>query len=248
VSCSNGMHEDVERELRANACALLEDAGRLLGHQRVVIVHAEILLHRLLHRTSLIGMSGGQLASLCAQAALYVAGKARNSFRSCAHIVNVFYNIERRLAGSKKISVLPSDNPTFLEKKAGVFEMELRLLRALGYILHVDLPHQYLQFFCHVLGLSDSDAPRIAWNFLNDSLRTDACVRYEATTIACASIAFAARVCGISLPGEEEEEQTATSMEPPTPSKSWWELFDTNASGIHGVLERVEPLYRSSSQ
>ena len=68
-----------------------------------------------------------------------------------------------------------------------------------------------------------------AWNFINDSQRTDVCMKYPPETICCAALWMGARKLQIKLP---------TDSEPP-----WWVLFDTKKEDMDAVVARVNALY-----
>ncbi|KAJ7379574.1 hypothetical protein OS493_013969 [Desmophyllum pertusum] len=66
-----------------------------------------------------------------------------------------------------------------------------------------------------------------AWNFMNDSFRTNIFVRYSPETIACACIFLSSRQLGISLP-----------TRPP-----WWELFGAKLEDLEEISLTLLSLY-----
>jgi transcription initiation factor TFIIIB Brf1 subunit/transcription initiation factor TFIIB len=89
--------------------------------------------------------------------------------------------------------------------------MELLVLKELGFILYVDHPHNFFFHYVNALNAGQEIAQR-AWNFLNDAMRTNICLRYKPENIATAAIYLAARVLQMKLPDN-----------PP-----WYDLFDTD--------------------
>lgn len=69
---------------------------------------------------------------------------------------------------------------------------------------------------------------QIAWNFMNDSLRTDVFVRYHPETIACACIYLTARKLNFPLPN----------------NPSWFGIFKVSEDSIIDVSYRICELYR----
>ena len=79
-------------------------------------------------------------------------------------------------------------------------------------------PHKFILYYIQCLEGGHELAQK-AWNYLNDSLRLDFCVRYKAQVIACAAIYMAARFLRLKLPDN-----------PP-----WWELFDATKSELEVI-------------
>ena len=69
-------------------------------------------------------------------------------------------------------------------------------LQELGFCVHVKYPHKIIII---VLALileqkQNTDLIQVAWNFMNDSLKTDVFLRYTPDQIGCACIWLAARM------------------------------------------------------
>lgn len=65
-----------------------------------------------------------------------------------------------------------------------------------------------------------------AWNLVNDSLRTTACVHFSPESIAATAIYVGARRLRIALPHE------------------WWRLFDVPLDDIAQVAQLIYALYQ----
>ena len=70
------------------------------------------------------------------------------------------------------------------------------ILKELGFSLYSVLhhPHKYILYFIKVLNGSDVLA-QYAWNYCNDLMKLDMCVRYDAAVLAGVSIFKAASKC-----------------------------------------------------
>ena len=95
------------------------------------------------------------------------------------------------------ISSLPSFSPLlqrYHDLREVLLTMEKYILKELGFGFYniMDHPHKFILYYIKTLG-GESSLAQKAWNYLNDSLRLDCCVRYRAELIACAAIFMAAR-------------------------------------------------------
>lgn len=83
--------------------------------------------------------------------------------------------------------------------------------------------------YLQVLGFEKNQKMmQMAWNFMNDSLRTDVFVRYQPETIACACIYLTARKLSVNLPA----------------NLPWFGVFCVSENQILDVCYRICQLYR----
>jgi hypothetical protein len=116
--------------------------------------------------------------------------------------------------------------------KECLVKAERELLKELGFILYTEHPHKLILNYVKLLTADDAALKRLAqyaWNFINDSLRTDVCIRYAPEVICCAAVWMGARVLQIKLP---------SNTSPP-----WWEIFDTRKEDLDAVCTQVAALY-----
>ncbi|PNF39399.1 hypothetical protein B7P43_G13214 [Cryptotermes secundus] len=77
----------------------------------------------------------------------------------------------------------------YIALKTEVMKAELRVLKELGFCDYVKHTHSIILEYLQILGFGKHEnMVQLAWNYLNDSLRTDVFVRYQPETIACACI------------------------------------------------------------
>ncbi|KAM6945948.1 cyclin-L1a isoform 2-T2 [Aplochiton taeniatus] len=89
----------------------------------------------------------------------------------------------------------------YINTKNQVIKAERRVLKELGFCVHVKHPHKIIVMFLQVLECEKNQTlVQTAWNYMNDSLRTNVFVRFQAETIACACIYLAARALQMALP------------------------------------------------
>jgi hypothetical protein len=119
----------------------------------------------------------------------------------------------------------------YYQLKQAVCKGERLILENLGFNTCVELPHKFLLNYLNVLQLSKNTLlAQTSWNYMNDSMRTLACVRYRPEVIASAAIFMAAEKLGIAM------------HEEPTP---WWTLFDANLDEMEHVCWMLTRLYEN---
>ena len=146
-------------------------------------------------------------------------------------VLAVFMHLEQK---RKKLTPQPLDiySNRYASYKERLIKAEREILKELGFILYTEHPHKFILNYVKLLTADEATLKKLAqyaWNFINDSLRTDVCMRYEPETICCAGLWMGARVLGIKLP---------SAASPP-----WWELFDAKKEDMDAVCARVAALY-----
>lgn len=113
--------------------------------------------------------------------------------------------------------------------KMQVIKAERRVLKELGFCVHVKHPHKLIVMYLQVIGYEENKRlMQMAWNFMNDSLRTDVFVRYNPESIACACIYLTARKINLPLPN----------------NPSWYGVFNVNEDDILDISYKIMDLYR----
>lgn len=109
--------------------------------------------------------------------------------------------------------------------------VERYILKELGFSLYniMDHPHKYILYFVRVLNGSKSLATT-AWNYLNDSMRLDISLRFEAQTIACAAIYLASRTTDTPLPLEDD-------------CGLWTDVFGADMKSMLAVCDEILSIY-----
>ncbi len=68
---------------------------------------------------------------------------------------------------------------------------------------------------------------QIAWNYVNDSLRLDLCLRFKAQEIACSAVFLAVQKTCFTVPVYS----------------SWWKIMDTELDTIIEISNKILDLY-----
>jgi cyclin L len=119
----------------------------------------------------------------------------------------------------------------YINLKNQVIKAERRVLRELGFCVHVKHPHKLIVVYLKYLGFDEEENKEVlqtAWNYMNDSFRTDIFVRYQPETIACACIALAARKLNINM-----------NTTPP-----WYVIFKVQEADLIDSCYRIMSLYQ----
>ena len=222
-SRKDGISELVERRLRSYGGELMQEATILLKLPQVVMSTGSVLFHRFYSRASLKKYSVKMYAMAC----VYLAAKSEEQVRKMREFLAVFLNMHQRREGEPH-EYYDVQSAAYMEAKAELTKAERTVLRELGFVVHVEHPHKFISSFLKFLNLErNKELTQLAWNLMNDSMRTDLCVRLKPEAIACGCIAMAARKLQHALPAT-----------PP-----WWHVFDVPKEHIDTVVEETLRLY-----
>ncbi|KAF6718788.1 Cyclin-L1 [Oryzias melastigma] len=221
-SMLDGLDLSTETDLRILGCELIQSAGILLRLPQVAMATGQVLFHRFFYSKSFVKHS----FEIVAMASIYLASKIEEAPRRIRDVINVFHHL-RQLRGKKTPSPLILDQ-NYINTKNQVIKAERRVLKELGFCVHVKHPHKLIVMYLQVLEC-EKNQPLVqtAWNYMNDSLRTNVFVRFQPETIACACIYLAARVLQIPLPSKPH----------------WYLLFGANEDEIKEICVTTLRLY-----
>ncbi len=185
---------------------------------------AQNLLQRFFYRKPLTKFDAFSVAMGC----MLLAMKIEEDPRQPRAVVLVFHRMFERRVGAEPSSVIPPESLRALRDE--MLRVELHVLKELGFGFYniMDHPHKFILYYLRVLDLDiEGDVSQQAWNYLNDSLRTDLSLRFRSEVIACAAIYMASRSLGIKLPDN-----------PP-----WWVLFNADMREMGEICNTILALY-----
>lgn len=208
-------------------CELIQKMGILLKLPQVAVSTATVSFHRFYAKRSMRKFDVRHIAL----GALFLSTKVEECPRKMRDVLAVFMHLEQK---RKKLMPQPIDiySNRYTTYKERLIKAEREILKELGFILYTEHPHKFILNYVKLLISDEAALKRLAqyaWNFINDSQRTDVCMRYEPETICCAALWMGARVLQIKLP---------SNANPP-----WWELFDAKKADMDAVCARVAALY-----
>jgi hypothetical protein len=227
-SRADGVAPALEAELRRYACDVAAEAAALAALPQAVAATAQVLLHRFYCRRSLAAFD----VRAAAPAALWLAAKLEEAVEvdsperlRLRDVLAVAERAAARRDGAPPGPPLDPASRRYEALKAEAVRCERHMLRALGFVLHMDHPHRFVLTFGQLLG-----APRAvlqeAWNLANDSLRGTLCVRRRAEVVACGALFAAAR----------------RLREPMPETPPWWEVFGVARGELAEVCAELDAL------
>jgi len=194
-SGKDGLSEEVEMQIRSLGCEVIQLSGKLLRLPQVAMATGCVLFQRFYYAKSLVRIPFDIVSMAC----ICLACKIEESPRRIRDIINVFNHIKQVRSG-KPITPVILD-AKYIALKDEIIKAERRVLKELGFCVHVKHPHKIIVMYLKWLELdSHRELLQMSWNFMNDSLRTDVFVRYPPETIAVACIYLSARKLKEPLP------------------------------------------------
>lgn len=113
--------------------------------------------------------------------------------------------------------------------------VERFILKELGFSFYnnIEHPHKYLLYYIKLLD-GTNELAKSAWNYLNDSMRIDLCLRFAPQVIASSAIYLAAEKIQYYLPSET--------------NCCWWDVFDSNLHDIQMINSEILSLYNTQTK
>ncbi|KAM7347066.1 cyclin-L1 [Cochliomyia hominivorax] len=219
----DGLDAETEKDLRILGCELIQTAGILLKLPQVAMATGQVIFQRFFYSKSFVRHNMETVAMSC----VCLASKIEEAPRRIRDVINVFHHI-KQVRAQKDITPMILDT-YYTNLKTQVIKAERRVLKELGFCVHVKHPHKLIVMYLQVLKYEKHEQlMQMSWNFMNDSLRTDVFMRYNPETIACACIYLSARKLSIPLPSH------------PHP---WYGIFQVPEDDIIDICYRVMELY-----
>ena len=106
------------------------------------------------------------------------------------------------------------------------------VLATLGFDLNVHHPYKPLVEAIKKFKVAQNALAQVAWNFVNDGLRTSPCLQFKPHHIAANAIFLAAKFLKVKLPSDGE--------------KVWWQEFDVTPCQLEEVSNQMLELYEQN--
>ncbi|XP_041125591.1 cyclin-L1-like isoform X2 [Polyodon spathula] len=144
-SMSDGLDLHNETDLRILGCELIQSAGILLRLPQVAMATGQVLFHRFFYSKSFVKHSFEIVAMACVN----LASKIEEAPRRVRDVINVFHHL-RLLRGKRTPTPLILDQ-NYINTKNQVIKAERRVLKELGFCVHVKHPHKIIVMYLQVL-------------------------------------------------------------------------------------------------
>ncbi|KDQ10164.1 hypothetical protein BOTBODRAFT_116159 [Botryobasidium botryosum FD-172 SS1] len=231
-SRADGLSQELEDDLRAYGCKIIQQAGLLLRQKQVAMATAQILFQRFWYVTSMTQFGISDVG----MGALYLASKLEECPVRMRDLINVFDLLLSRArhglsstSSTSEFEYTPMTyfSSTFYDLKEALVISEMQILKRLGFNVQAQLPYGTMVNYLRLLGLDEHpDAAQKAWGYLNDALQTPVYALYPIPTIACAAILLTTRTLSLPLPA------------------GWYLLFDAELEDMMSICGMIMRLYR----
>lgn len=227
-SRSDGIDYKHEQHLRKLYCSFLQELGIELTVPQLTIATAMMFCHRFYMRQSHAKNDWQTVATVC----MFLACKAEETPKFLGELVVVAYKLTHKYdpSASRRIREI------YDKQKELILIGEKLLLTTIAFDMNIEHPYKSLVTAVKRLGITHSDENnglvRVAWNFVNDWLRTSLCLQHKPHYIAAGSLFLAAKVKNVKLPTAK--------------GKAWWMEFDVSPKQLEAVIQQMMSLWAQS--
>ncbi|KAK8551834.1 hypothetical protein V6N13_120268 [Hibiscus sabdariffa] len=217
-SRKDGIEIGREEQLRKLYCSFLQELGMKLKVPQVAISCAMMLCHRFYMRQSHAKNDWQTIATV----STFLACKIEETPRLLRDVIVVSYEIIHKRNPSAPGRIRQRE--VYDKQKELILVGERLLLSTIAFDLDIELPYKPLVAVFKKLGIFPN-LLKVAWNFVNDWLRTTLCLQYKPHYIAAGSMCLAAKFQKVKLPMEK--------------GKVWWLEFDISPKQLQEVTQQM---------
>lgn len=222
----DGIDLKKEAYFRKSYCAFLQDLGMRLKVPQVTIATAIVLCHRFFLRQSHAKNDRRAIATVC----MFLAGKSEETPRPLKDVILVSYEIIHKKDPSAIQRIKQKE--VYEQQKELILFGERLVLATLGFDLNVLHPYKPLVEAIKKFKVAQNALAQVAWNFVNDGLRTSLCLQFKPQYIAAGALFLAAKFIKVKLPSDGE--------------KVWWQEFDVTPRQLEEVSNQMLELYEQN--
>ncbi|KAL6899892.1 hypothetical protein ACP4OV_006550 [Aristida adscensionis] len=248
-SRKDGISENKEAEIRHLYCSFIRDVGIRLKLPQMTIATAIMFCHRFyLHQS--LAKNGWQtnwvatysynlskfdildgspyntnsrtVATVC----VFLASKVEDTPCPLDLVVRVAYEMMYRRDSAAAQRIRQKD--VFEKQKAHILIGERLVLTTIRFDFNIQHPYRSLLDAIKNLGIIQKEVKQMAWNFVNDWIKTTLCLQYKPQYIAAGSLYLAAKLHNIKLPLHG--------------AHVWWHQFDVAPKPLEAVIQQMMEL------
>ncbi|XP_020580853.1 cyclin-T1-3-like [Phalaenopsis equestris] len=222
----DGIDLKKEAYFRKSYCTYLQDLGMRLKVPQVTIATAIVFCHRFFLRQSHTKNDRRTIATVC----MFLAGKVEETPRPLKDVILVSYEIIHKKDPSAVQRIKQKE--VYEQQKELILLGERLVLATLGFDLNMYHPYKPLVEAIKKFKVAQNALAQVAWNFVNDGLRTSLCLQFKPHHIAAGAIFLAAKFLKVKLPSDGE--------------KVWWQEFDVTPRQLEDVSNQMLELYEQN--
>ncbi|TQD89890.1 hypothetical protein C1H46_024521 [Malus baccata] len=222
----DGIDLKKETYLRKSYCSFLQDLGIRLKVPQLTIATSIIFCHRFFLRQSHAKNDRRTIATVC----MFLAGKVEETPRPLKDVILVSYEIMHK-KDPKAVQRI-KQKEVYEQQKELILLGERVVLGTLGFDLNVLHPYKPLVEAIKRFKVAQNALAQVAWNFVNDGLRTSLCLQFKPQHIAAGAIFLAAKFLRVKLPSDGET--------------IWWQEFDITPRQLEEVSNQMLELYEQN--
>ncbi|VVA27443.1 Hypothetical predicted protein [Prunus dulcis] len=193
---------------------------------QLTIATSIIFCHRFFLRQSHAKNDRRTIATVC----MFLAGKVEETPRPLKDVILVSYEIIHK-KDPKAVQRI-KQKEVYEQQKELILLGERVVLGTLGFDLNVLHPYKPLVEAIKKFQVAQNALAQVAWNFVNDGLRTSLCLQFKPHHIAAGAIFLAAKFLKVKLPSDGE--------------RVWWQEFDVTPRQLEEVSNQMLELYEQN--
>ncbi|GJN29279.1 hypothetical protein PR202_gb17490 [Eleusine coracana subsp. coracana] len=167
------------------------------------------------------------IATVC----MFLAGKVEETPRPLKDVIVLSYEIIHK-KDTDALQRIKNNKELYEQQKELILLGERVVLVTLGFDLNVHHPYKPLVEAIKRFKVAQNALAQVAWNFVNDGLRTSLCLQFKPHHIAAGAIFLAAKFLKVKLPSDGE--------------KVWWQEFDVTPRQLEEVSNQMLELYEQN--
>ncbi|KAJ1258622.1 hypothetical protein BS78_10G090100 [Paspalum vaginatum] len=226
LSRRDGIDMKKESYFRKTYCTFLQDLGMRLQVPQVTIATAIVFCHRFFLRQSHAKNDRRTIATVC----MFLAGKVEETPRPLRDVIILSYEIIHKKDPAEV--QLIKQKEVYEQQKELILLGERVVLVTLGFDLNIHHPYKTLVEAIKKFRVAQNALAQVAWNFVNDGLRTSLCLQFKPHHIAAGAIFLAAKFLKVKLPSDGE--------------KVWWQEFDVTPRHLEEISNQILELYEQN--